>query len=328
MNAPRLSHQRHNDVLRVRLHLGIAFSGILAIIFLLTAKLAVACDVSSSLASSTISPIMSLLSSYGDTTSLQNNIDDNYSSITEPIIVETNDARIALREIVYDGLWLYTSADICAITPESVLVMPGSATIGDPCSGCNGERGIEDTRSFKDAAIEDGKRLLVIYVYPKEFDEIGEYFLDHYQHADGSFTFLSGAYMNTENSAASLTISIQVYEVDLLSGEYSFIEELVSNTQLIYPYTALEKKTYVSTNENAPFDSVQLLKSSLTTYIQPMLDGKPYEIFDFVCYLENDKEIPHGASLDIRSLALFEFPDEFILHIYGDNEYHLIQDTP
>lgn len=125
---------------------------------------AVASDISQS-----SSAVMSLLSSYGDTTYLSNGTQGYCFPMIEPIVVETNDVKVTVREIVYDGIWLYTSADICSITPESVLVMPGSAAIVDSCSGLNGEQGIADKRSFKNAAIEDGKRLLAVYVYPKEF---------------------------------------------------------------------------------------------------------------------------------------------------------------
>lgn len=36
-------------------------------------------------------------------------------------------------------------------------------------------------RSFLQVAKEDGKQLLAVYIYIKEFDEIGVYFLDHLQ---------------------------------------------------------------------------------------------------------------------------------------------------
>lgn len=273
----------------------------------------------------TSSAVLSLLSTYGDTTYLSNDILKEYSIVIEPIIVETDDVKVTVREIVYDGIWLYTSADISAISPESVLVMPGSAAIGDPCSGLNGEQGIEDNRSFKNAAIEDGKRLMAVYVYPKEFDELGEYFLDHYQRAEGVSTFLSGARVHTENAPTYLTLSVQVYEVDLLTGKYSLIEELVSNTQSVYPCVAVEKQEYVTATGNALFDSVQLIKSGITTYIQPMLNGKPYEIIDFTCNYVDGEVILHGASLDLRALSLTDFPDQFILNVYGEGNYSLIR---
>lgn len=267
------------------------------------------------------SAVMSLLSSYGDTTYLSNET----MGVIEPIVVETNDVKVTVREIVYDGIWLYTSADICAISPESVLVMPGSAAIGDPCSGLNGELDVEDKRSFKTAAFEDGKRLLAVYVYPKEFDELGEYFLDHFQRSGGVSTFLSGARMSTENDPAFLTLSIQVYEVDLQSGKYTLLEEMLSNTQVVYPYVAVERQEYVPNDESAPFDSVLMLKSGIAIYVQPMLEGAPCENIDFSCYSKDGERILHGAALDLRALSLTDFPDQITLNVYGEGNYSIIR---
>lgn len=270
------------------------------------------------------SPIVKMLDEYGDRIYLPEGNTESYSAISRPIVLNIENVSITLREIIYDGVWLYTAADISCLSPESVIVMPGSANFEEPCYDLHNEQADTGNRSFKNTAIEDGKRLLAVYVYPKEFDEFGEYFLDHYQLTDGGWSVLSGAYMDTGNETTGVTWSIQIYDVDLFSGQYTLVSDLESNTQQVTPFVEIERQEYKNSKGNAPFDSVQLLKTGLTMYIQPMIGDKPYMIYDFMCLTLTGKQIAHGASPDIRALALDEFPDEFILNLYGEGSYHLI----
>lgn len=61
--------------------------------------------------------------------------------------------------------------------------MPGDVQKNDLVTGSYDEKLQNDMRSFESVAKEDGKQLLCVYAYMKEFDDIGEYFLDHFQKA-------------------------------------------------------------------------------------------------------------------------------------------------
>lgn len=64
---------------------------------------------------------------------------------------------------------------------SSTYLLPGDAQPSDPAKGFYKENTREEKRSFLQVAKEDGKQLLAVYIYIKEFDEIGVYFLDHLQ---------------------------------------------------------------------------------------------------------------------------------------------------
>ena len=65
----------------------------------------------------------------------------------------------------------------------------------DLVTGPYDEKLQNDMRSFESVAKEDGKQLLCVYAYMKEFDDIGEYFFDHFQKANGESVLMSGARM-------------------------------------------------------------------------------------------------------------------------------------
>ena len=93
--------------------------------------------------------------------------------------------RVRFDEILYDGQWMYTSASVWPQNPNEVIVMPGDVQKNDLVTGSYDEKLQNDMRSFESVAKEDGKQLLCVYAYMKEFDDIGEYFLDHFQKANG-----------------------------------------------------------------------------------------------------------------------------------------------
>lgn len=93
--------------------------------------------------------------------------------------------RVRFDEILYDGQWMYTSASVWPQNPDEVIVMPGDVQKNDLVTGPYDEKLQNDMRSFESVAKEDGKQLLCVYAYMKEFDDIGEYFLDHFQKANG-----------------------------------------------------------------------------------------------------------------------------------------------
>lgn len=79
--------------------------------------------------------------------------------------------RVKFDEILYDGQWMYTSASVWPQNPDEVIVMPGDVQKNDLLTGSYDEKPQSNMRSFESVAKEDGKQLLCVYAYMKEFDD-------------------------------------------------------------------------------------------------------------------------------------------------------------
>ncbi len=132
--------------------------------------------------------------------------------------------KVSVEEVVYDTELntLYTAVTAVP-TSDDVMIMPGDASSGDNVCGNWGESLNTDTRTFLEAAKEDGKRLISVYAYPKEYEEEGCYGLDHLQLADGNPLMLSLCEGTLNDTSVTLSFKIEVYEVDLETGTLSQI---------------------------------------------------------------------------------------------------------
>lgn len=111
--------------------------------------------------------------------------------------LELGNVVISSMETLYDGCWIYITASVVPSSTDEVIVMPGSASTGDLMRGGNEETArADDDRTFLEAAKEDNKRLLCVYIYLKEFDALPFYFLDHRQDAGDRSTLVSGSRLN------------------------------------------------------------------------------------------------------------------------------------
>jgi len=117
-------------------------------------------------------------------------------------------------------------------------------------------------------------------------------------------------------------MSIQLYDVDLLTRRYTLLQVIESDEHEIAPFFPVEKQEYAVNNEDAPFDTIRLLKTGLATNLRPMLKGSPYDIYDYTCYT-NGNAIGHGASPDLGALSLDDLPEEFSIELSDGTTYHL-----
>lgn len=133
--------------------------------------------------------------------------------------------KVSIEEVFYDGEYesLYTAVTAVPAV-DNVLIKPADAANGDNICGNWGENLNTDTRTFLEAAKEEGKRLISVYAYPKEFEEEGAYSLDHLQLADGNPLLLSSCPGTLNDSTIFLTFTIQLYEVNLETGDSSLVE--------------------------------------------------------------------------------------------------------
>lgn len=165
------------------------------------------------------------------------------AQLDEPTVECPMGIQVTFKELVADGEWVLTSAEIKSTDP-TVLAMPGSATRSDRVCGMNGEKAVEDTRSYWDAAQEENKQLVAVYVYPAEFDSdsCGSYFMDYLVTSADSFLMLAGANCPVKKGNAALTWGIEVYTIDSKDGGYTLVErkEVPATVSLISEKLNLE----------------------------------------------------------------------------------------
>ena len=228
--------------------------------------------------------------------------------------------RVRFDEILYDGQWMYTSASVWPQNPDEVIVMPGDVQKNDLVTGPYDEKLQNDMRSFESVAKEDGKQLLCVYAYMKEFDDIGEYFLDHFQKANGESVLMSGARMAGGCKAIKATWSIKVYDVDLETGKYSLLGEYLFPMK-IRPLQPYAERTYrVVSGETDLFESVVLAYTPLNTYVFPQWKEKQARpCFSIALVDANDTPFSQGVPLAADTYVLDTLPNEIFLIV---SDYH------
>ena len=228
--------------------------------------------------------------------------------------------RVRFDEILYDGQWMYTSASVWPQNPDEVIVMPGDVQKNDLVTGPYDEKLQNDMRSFESVAKEDGKQLLCVYAYMKEFDDIGEYFLDHFQKANGESVLMSGARMAGGCKAIKATWSIKVYDVDLETGKYSLLGEYLFPMKIL-PLQPYAERTYrVVSGKKDLFESVVLAYTPLNTYVFPQWKEKQDRPrFSIALVDANDTPFSQGVPLAADTYVLDTLPNEIFLIV---SDYH------
>lgn len=247
---------------------------------------------------------------------LTESIIEKMNASHSPVSYDCGPVQITLSELLYDGRWLYTSAAATPSNPETAIIMPGSAERSSKISGGYNENLRSDDRSFLEAAIQEEKQLLSIYVYPIEFEQSPYYFLDHRQDAGNRSTLFSGAIVPWNGDQLTFHLSVQIYEVNVITGVYSLFQEF-SFPHTVYPLGPLMEKSYTlidHAGDDLPFNSIILIQSPLTTYAIPnrKSDGT-YNNFEFFLTDEAQVPLPHGAPPESDTYSISQFPD--LLHV-------------
>jgi len=235
----------------------------------------------------------------------------NMNAIEEPVELTYGDVRIRLKELIYDGVWMYTAAEIQAVDSEKTIVMPGAADPGDPICGFNNVQ-IRDERSFWEAANEDEKQLLVVYVYPTEFDGQGEYFLDYFQLQDRTVLF-SGCKLNTGNAPVEVSWSVQIYAIDMETMKFVRLFEEETEIQELAAYGEIQTQTYHA--KSIPSLALILRKTLLTMYTS--FEGETEDIRVGIFTDDQGNLISNGLSVEGGTLQLQEFPE--IIYIANED---------
>ena len=247
--------------------------------------------------------ILSLLNDYGDISTIPTSTIQKSTDSFTPISASCGDVQVEISELLYDGIWMYTAAYLRPTAPDKVIVMPGAAEVSDPISGVNSENLRNDNRSFVEAAKEDNKRLLAVYVYPAEFDSLGEYFMDYRQLNDNTSVFTSGAAVDSGNTATSIKWSIQIYEIDLDTYEYTFLDLYESVSQEVSPVSEIAYCDYTLADAvDFPIDSICLAKTALTAYMCPHWNDSDSPYYDITMYSTDGNRVGYGRAPDFTRL--------------------------
>lgn len=226
-------------------------------------------------------------------------------------IVDCGPIRVSFDEIAYDGRWVYTSASVTPISGKSVLILPGSAGIGNKVAGGYGENMRNDDRSFGIAAKEDNKQLIAVYVYPLEYDyDAPYYFLDHLQAENDRSILLSGAPIGSYEEELTLHWSVQLYEVDISTGQYSLLGAYEYPVTVSLLDATVEIEYILNEKAVMPFNSVTLIQTALTTYVIP--DWQNYEDqerYDLILLDEEQEPYNRGLPTEINTFDIGKLPE-------------------
>lgn len=264
--------------------------------------------------------VFSLLQDFGDVSTVQDELQSKMDSMFKPFTIDCGDVQATVKQLLYDGMWMFTAVNISPTNPDTVLVIPGSAELDDPIAGIHNENARNDERSFIDAACEDGKRLLSVYVYPKEFDESGEYMMDYRQQPGNDSLFLCCAYIASE-APINITWSAQVYEIDLDTMNSTMLANVESECQEVSPLEeAVFYEYQLTSGTEAPFDKLTMMKTALATYVLPQWD-KPEDQYKYdVGVLDPHGELlPNGLTPDARAVSVFEMSQYIVIELNGDD---------
>ncbi len=226
----------------------------------------------------------------------------------QPLTVDADGLLVSIQEILYDGVWLFTSV---AVQPSSdgYIIVPFEVELNDPIAGGYGENLRDDPRTFLEAAQEDGKDLMIVSIMPAEYEQVDFYFLDHRQDAGLQSTLFSGAPVTLTGEEITIHFAVEATQISHETGE------VLSQSRHEYPVTLgnlgiHSTKEYLPAAEDAPFEKVTLVQTDLATYMVPiwkenLLDPKP----EYMLTDADGQPYPAGIPQDAASCALDTFPE-------------------
>lgn len=221
--------------------------------------------------------------------------------------------QITLKEILYDGVWMYTSAIASPTVSDDIIILPSSADVGDYIAGGYNEGMRNDHRSFLEVAKDDHKNLLWVQAFPDEFLDADFFFTDHRQDAGEQSTLFSGAPVMLDDSVNNLHFTVETNLISSLTGE------ILSSDMYTFPVSfhtsSSQHREYYSSTNDTPFDRVTLLKTPLATHVFPGNDVKT----EYVLLDEEGNEYRSAIPEDTTSIITNDLPTTLIIRFYNDN---------
>lgn len=232
-------------------------------------------------------------------------------------LIKFEDFCVELKEVLYDGKWLYTAAYVYPNDSNTVMILPDDACADDRLMGFYHENNIQDKRTFFEAAKQDKKKL--VSIYPEEFDLLPEYFKDHLQLDENETILISGGALESDDMNFEFTWKVQTFEIDIYTGRplmNTFMEKCIMSSAC--SLSSIESKTYYAEkSETAPFDSITLSKTGLTVYAYPeWRSQKDNYTFEYILKDEAGHEYPDGAPPETLTFSISELPESFLVCVY------------
>ena len=232
-----------------------------------------------------------------------------------PQAFDCGPAQITLQEVLYDGVWLYTSATVTPTNPEKTLIVPRSAGLDDFVAGGYGENLRNDPRSFLEAALQDQKQLLWVSIYPVEYEKAPLYFTDHRQDDGDQSTLFSGAPLAGMEEALTIHLSIQLELIDPSTGITTHTEAYAFPVA-IQRVGPVSKRDYQADQEDFRFRSISLIQTPLTVYSFPEVsEGKMEICYHFSLFDADLIPIPRGRVAEGFAWILQELPEKLNVQI-------------
>ena len=235
---------------------------------------------------------------------------------------ECGPVRITLKEVLCDGVWMYTSS-VAAPVDDHVIVLPSDAEITDLVSGGYGEELRDDHRTFLQAAAEDQKDLVWVEVLPDEYLNADFYFADHRQDAGEESTLFNGAPVMLKDGENVIHFTVRTCRISPYSGES--LSENEYSFPIEFQRTPTQEAEYNTSTEGVPFDKILLVQTPLATHVFP---GSETEA-EYVLLDENMQGYDAAIPEDGTSLKMDELPRKIIVRFYDgegefqDVEYHI-----
>lgn len=226
----------------------------------------------------------------------------------QPLTVDEEGIIVSIQEILYDGVWLFTSVTANP-SSDDIIIVPFEAEVNDLIAGGYGENLRDDSRTFLEAAQEDQKNLLLVSVMPAEYEQADFYFLDHRQDAGSQSTLFSGAPVALQGDNLTIHIAIETTLISYSTGE------TLSEARHEYPVTikslsTYNEKEYLPATEDAPFEKLLLVQTDLATYVYPSWKESQTEtVPEYVLTDAEGNPYPTGIPQDATSCTLDVLPD-------------------
>ena len=237
----------------------------------------------------------------------------------QPIEMDCGDVQIVLREVLYDGMWMYTAATAVPTQGNEAILVPGDAGPDELLAGGWGEKLRDDPRSFEEAAVEEGKDLLFVDAYPVEFENEDYYFTDHRQDAGVQSTLFSGAEVPHYNGNGMITFHVAVSRISVNDGEEISTAVFDFPVEIICPGT--EEKAYRTTDEGLPFSRMTLTQTALATYVSAEW-ADPEDMVPMQLIGPEGEAYPRGNPDDVFSFRMDSFPQSVGVQLEGSEEVY------
>ncbi|MDO4836940.1 MAG: hypothetical protein Q4B32_00970 [Clostridia bacterium] len=231
----------------------------------------------------------------------------------QPLTIETDGIVVSVQEILYDGVWLFTSAT-AQPSSDDVIIVPFEAEVNDPIAGGYGENLREDSRTFLEAAQEEQKNLLLVSVMPAEYEQADFYFLDHRQDAGSQSTLFSGAPVALQGDDLTIHIAVETTLISYSTGE-TLSEARHEYSVTIKSLSTYNEKEYLPATDDAPVEKLVLVQTDLATYVYPSWKESQAEALpEYVLTDAEGNPYPSGIPQDANSYSFDVLPDTVYVH--------------